>query len=64
MSTGISKHLLSTQVTRHCTVGSHFSEHAGTERCLDNWNVRISETILLVYKAEHFPLFVTLSIWG
>ena len=28
------------------------SEHVETKGCSDNWNVRISETILFVYKED------------
>jgi len=41
--------------TLYIIVGSHLSEHTGTKGCSDNWNVRLSETILFVYKEEYFP---------
>ena len=34
------------------TVGSHLSEHIGTKGCSDNWNVLISDPILIVYKVK------------
>ena len=37
------------------TVGNQLPEHAGTKGCSDNWNVWISETMMFVYKAQHFP---------
>ena len=36
------------------TVWRHLSEHTGTKGCSYNWNVGISEN-LLVYEAECFP---------
>ena len=39
------------------TVGSHSSKHAGTKGC------SISETILFVYKTEHFPFNAQQNIY-
>ena len=39
------------------TVGSHSSKHAGTKGC------SISETILFVYKTEHFPFNAQRNIY-
>ena len=42
------------------TVGSHLSKHFGTRGRSDNW---ISETILVVYKAEYFPFNAQQTIY-
>ena len=34
--------------------GNHLPKHIGTRGCSDNWNVWITDTILIVCKAEHF----------
>ena len=41
---------------------SHLSERVGTRECLDNWNVRITKTILFECKADYFPFNAQLNI--
>lgn len=49
-------HASELSITRNMiTVGSRLSECPGTKGCLDNWNVRMSERILFVYKVVYFP---------
>ena len=45
------------------TIGSHLPGHAGPSGCSDNWNVRRSETMLFVYKAEYFPFSAQQNIY-
>ena len=40
------------QLTLFHHINAGLSEHAETKGCSDNWNVRISETILFVYKED------------